>query len=197
MVAVEIGILGFQGGVEEHERVLQRLGVKTRRIRYARDLEGVDAIVFPGGESTTIGIFLQNGDLVQPLREALIQGMPALATCAGTILLAREIEGKHFASLGILPIRVRRNAYGRQRESFVAPLTLAFDPSRPFPGVFIRAPQIATASPEIHLLSSLDGQPVMVQYGAILGCTFHPELAEDTRVHEYFLKIASSRKPRI
>ncbi len=194
MVTVEIGILGFQGSVEEHERIFQRLGVKTRRIRYARDLEGIDALVFPGGESTTMEIFLQNRDLVQPLREALIQGMPALATCAGTILLAREIEGKHFTSLGVLPIRVQRNAYGRQRESFVAPLTLAFDPSRPFPGVFIRAPRIEIADPEVYFLSSFDGQPVMVQYGAILGCTFHPELTEDTRVHEYFLKVAFSRK---
>ncbi len=188
---MKVGILGFQGSIEEHERVLHYLGVGTRRVRYVQDLLKVDALVFPGGESTTMGIFLEKSGLLGPLQEALKEGMPALATCAGLILLAREIKGRAFASLGILPVTVQRNAYGRQRESFTTELTLSFDPENPFPGVFIRAPQIVKVhSEDVQTLSSFQGQPIMVGYRRIIGCTFHPELTQDTRVHEYFLSLA-------
>ncbi|MBC7216737.1 MAG: pyridoxal 5'-phosphate synthase glutaminase subunit PdxT [Candidatus Caldatribacterium sp.] len=188
---MKVGILGFQGGIEEHERMLHSLGVDTHRVRYVQDLAKIDALILPGGESTTMGVFLRDSGLLAPLRETIEGGMPTLATCAGLILLAQEVEGKTFASVGLLPIAVQRNAYGRQRESFTTELLLSFDPARPYPGVFIRAPRIERIlSPEIQTLSLYEGQPVMVEYGKIIGCTFHPELTEDPRVHEYFLSFA-------
>jgi len=191
---MKIGILGFQGGIEEHERMLKQLGVETHRIRYIQDLDKIDAVVLPGGESTTMGIFLHNSGLLKPLKEAVEKGMPVLATCAGLILLAQEVEGLSFASLKVLPIRVRRNAYGRQKESFTTQINLSFDKAKPFPGVFIRAPKIEkTLGGKVEALSLLEEQPVMVQYGKIIGCTFHPELTPDTRVHKYFLQVISSK----
>jgi len=190
---MKIGILGFQGGIEEHERMLRRLKVELCRIRYVRQLNEIDALVLPGGESTTMGIFLHNSGLLKPLKDAIKGGMPVLATCAGLILLAQEIEGSSFASLGVLPIRIRRNAYGRQKESFTTQINLSFDSVKPFPGVFIRAPKIEKMlEDKVEVLSFLGKQPVMIQYGKIIGCTFHPELTTDTRVHEYFLKTALS-----
>ncbi len=190
---MKIGILGFQGGIEEHERMLRRLKVELCRIRYVRQLNEIDALVLPGGESTTMGIFLHNSGLLKPLKDAIKGGMPVLATCAGLILLAQEIEGSSFASLKVLPIRIRRNAYGRQKESFTTQINLSFDSAKPFPGVFIRAPKIEKMlEDKVEVLSFLGEQPVMIQYGKIIGCTFHPELTTDTRVHEYFLKTALS-----
>lgn len=190
---MKIGILGFQGGIEEHERILRRLKVELCRIRYVRQLNEIDALVLPGGESTTMGIFLHNSGLLKPLKDAIKGGMPVLATCAGLILLAQEIEGSSFASLKVLPIRIRRNAYGRQKESFTTQINLSFDSVKPFPGVFIRAPKIEKMlEDKVEVLSFLGKQPVMIQYGKIIGCTFHPELTTDTRVHEYFLKTALS-----
>lgn len=190
---MKIGILGFQGGIEEHERMLRRLKVELCRIRYVRQLNEIDALVLPGGESTTMGIFLHNSGLLKSLKDAIKGGMPVLATCAGLILLAQEIEGSSFASLGVLPIRIRRNAYGRQKESFTTQINLSFDSAKPFPGVFIRAPKIEKMlEDKVEVLSFLGEQPVMIQYGKIIGCTFHPELTTDTRVHEYFLKTALS-----
>ena len=190
---MKIGILGFQGGIEEHERMLRRLKVELCRIRYVRQLNEIDALVLPGGESTTMGIFLHNSGLLKPLKDAIKGGMPVLATCAGLILLAQEIEGSSFASLKVLPIRIRRNAYGRQKESFTTQINLSFDSAKPFPGVFIRAPKIEKMlEDKVEVLSFLGEQLVMIQYGKIIGCTFHPELTTDTRVHEYFLKRALS-----
>jgi len=190
---VKIGILGFQGGIEEQERMLRKLKVEPCRIRYIQQLNEIDALVLPGGESTTMGIFLHNSGLLEPLKEVIEKGLPVLATCAGLILLAQEIEGSSFASLGVLPIRIRRNAYGRQKESFTTQVNLSFDPTKPFPGVFIRAPKIEKIlEDKVEVLSFFEEQPVMIQYGKIIGCTFHPELTSDTRVHEYFLKRALS-----
>jgi 5'-phosphate synthase pdxT subunit len=161
-------------------------------VRTAEELERADAMVLPGGESTTMDKLLRKFELQQPLRRRLIDGMPAMATCAGLILLAREVlDGlPDQESLGILPLSVRRNAYGRQPESFERDLEVE-GLDAPFPGVFIRAPVIESMDPEIEVLAEVDGVAVVVAQGVVMGLTFHPELTRDDRLHGLFLERAA------
>lgn len=189
-----IGLLALQGAFREHARALARLGAQTREIRQRKDLEGVSAIILPGGESTTIGKLLVDLDMLAPLREMIGRGMPAFGTCAGLILLSERIEGSDQPRLGLLDITTRRNAFGRQVDSFEAGLPITGLDPEPFPAVFIRAPVITEvgelAQPLAHIAEEGEERPVAVRQGNILAASFHPELTDDDRLHKYFLKMA-------
>lgn len=197
MAEPTIGVLALQGAFREHRGALERLGAKTREVRQRRDLDGLEAIVLPGGESTTIGKLLVELEMLEPLRQMVGEGMPAFGTCAGLILLAREIEGSSQPRLGVLDVRVRRNAFGRQVDSFETDLPVnGLDPS-PFPAVFIRAPVILETGPDVQplalILDNGEERPVAVRQGNLLAASFHPELTSDDRLHRYFLKICNNR----
>lgn len=187
-----IGVLAMQGAFADHARVLERLGAEARLVRSDADLRGLDGLVLPGGESTSMQILLERMGLWEPVRQLVLSGMPTLGTCAGMILLSRHVtdgrEGQR--SFGALPITVRRNGYGRQVDSFEAPLT--FDAlGAPFPGIFIRAPLVEDAG-GAEVLSTLDGHPVAVRQGRVMALGFHPELSGDDRLHRLFLELVAS-----
>jgi 5'-phosphate synthase pdxT subunit len=187
---MKVGVLALQGGFRPHAEALSALDVETVEVRLPRDLAQVEALVMPGGESTTMGRLLGTSDLLEPLRERLAAGMPVLGTCAGLILLASEVlDGRpDQPALGAIDLTVRRNAHGRQNESFEAPLEITGLPGGPFPGVFIRAPGIERVGQGVEVLAHLaSGEPVAARQGAVWVCAFHPELAGDLRLHQHFL----------
>lgn len=194
-----IGVLAVQGGVAEHERTLDQLGVAHRQVRRVEHLDGLDGIILPGGESTTMSKLLTLGGLFEPLREALRAGLPAYGTCAGMILLSSEVlETRADAvNLGALDVTVRRNAFGRQVDSFEADLDFE-GISDPVHAVFIRAPWIEKVGENARVLATVRSGPaagaiVAVQQGNVLATSFHPEVTGDTRVHEYFLEMVRQR----
>ena len=191
---MKIGVLALQGAFREQAETFEALGAEVTLVKAPEQLAGVDAIVLPGGESTTVDKLLDSSGLRTPLRDVLRDGMPALAVCAGLIVLAAEVvDGRADQQpLGVIDVTVRRNGYGRQRDSFEADLEIAALEtdglgSGPFSGVFIRAPVIERVGPGVEVLASYDGAPVLGRQGALLFATFHPELAGDVRVHELFL----------
>jgi pyridoxal 5'-phosphate synthase pdxT subunit len=184
---MRIGILALQGAVAEHKKALTSLDVEAVEVRLPRELENVDALVIPGGESTTISKLLAIYELSGPLKKRIEQGFPVLGTCAGMILLARDIVDSDIEGLGVMDISVRRNAYGRQIDSFENELEIPVLGRDLFPGVFIRAPIVESVKRGVQVLSKVDGSPVAVKQGKMLACTFHPELTEDLRFHRYFL----------
>jgi len=190
---MKVGVLALQGAFREHIEVLDALGVYTERVRRPEQLDAIDALVMPGGESTAISKLMVMADMVGPLGDRLAAGLPVLATCAGLILLAREVlDGRDDqVRFGALDVTVRRNGYGTQRESHEAPLTVTGLDS-PFPGVFIRAPRIETLGNAVSVLAEHGGDPVLVRQDAIVGATFHPELAHDVRIHQQFLGTVGS-----
>ena len=181
-----IGVLALQGDVREHRWALESLGVQPRPVKLPEDLRCLDGLVIPGGESTTIGRLAERFGLARPLRNAISEGLPTLATCAGMILVASAIVEGDQPLLGGLDIVVRRNAFGRQNQSFEADLQIK-GLGRPFPGVFIRAPWVEKVGAEVEVLSQVGQHPVMVRSGAILAASFHPELTGDSRVHRLWL----------
>lgn len=183
-------MLALQGDVREHLAALRRCGVEAGAVRLPEELASVDALVLPGGESTTMSRLLRAFALEKPLRERLDEGLPCLATCAGLILLSRRILDGRADQLatGTLDIRVRRNAYGGQVESFEADLHVAPLGEPAFPGVFIRAPHIEECGDQVTVLARLDNKPVAIAQGVHLGLTFHPEMSADDRFHELFLR---------
>jgi 5'-phosphate synthase pdxT subunit len=192
---VKVGLLALQGAVGLHARAFERLGVVTVEVRTSEQLADVDALVMPGGESTTISKLLVSNDLFEPVRERLADGLPALGTCAGMIMLAADVlDGRgDQRSLGAIDIAVRRNAFGRQVDSFEAPLTVT-DLDGAFPGVFIRAPFVERVGDGVAVIADVDSHPVACRQGNVLVTAFHPELAthpdsgaQDLRVHELFL----------
>ncbi|HVO40493.1 MAG TPA: pyridoxal 5'-phosphate synthase glutaminase subunit PdxT [Spirochaetia bacterium] len=188
-----VGILALQGSFAEHAAALDRIGVRRVLVRTPADMEGLDGLVIPGGESTTIGKLLVLSGLVEPLRGAVERGLPVYGTCAGMILLARDIGGLDQPLLGVMDITVRRNAFGRQLDSFEEPLEAPFLGSGRFRGVFIRAPLIERAGPDVTVLARLaDGRAVAAQQGKILVSAFHPELTDDFRMHHYFLSLVAT-----
>jgi len=187
---VKIGILALQGAFREQAESLEALGADASLVKTPEQLAGVDAVVLPGGESTTVDKLLDSSGLRTPLRDALRDGMPALAVCAGLIVLASEVvDGRADQQpLGAIDVTVRRNGYGRQLDSFEADLEIAGLADGPFSGVFIRAPVIERVGAGVEVLASHEGVPVLGRQGRILFATFHPELSGDLRVHELFLK---------
>lgn len=184
---MKVGVLALQGDFDKHRDMFHSLGVETLPVKYAGDLDQVDGLVIPGGESTTIRRLLVRSSMWEQLQYRIEEGLPVFGTCAGLILLSRNVVPEEEGyGLGVLPITVERNAYGRQRESFEAPVSLSFDPE-PITGVFIRAPRILDAG-EAEVIGRIDGdEPVLVRFRNVLGATFHPELTEDSRIHRYFL----------
>jgi pyridoxal 5'-phosphate synthase pdxT subunit len=187
--ATRVGILAVQGDFEAHAAMLARLGTEYVFVRRPRDLEGVDAIILPGGESTTQWKFLVEEGLDKSLSEYASKGGAIFGTCAGAILLAREVRNPAQPSLGLADITVARNAYGRQLASEVRHGATYISPE-PIEMVFIRAPIIEYMGPDVLVLAKSEGQPVLIRQGNILIATFHPELTRNTSVHEYFLRMA-------
>lgn len=187
---VLIGVLALQGAFAAHEAALAAIGVRTRRVRSSADLEDLDGIVLPGGESTTMCKLLLEFGIFDDLRTRLRSGLPVLGTCAGMILLAEEIiDGRpDQVGLGVMGIGVRRNAYGRQIDSFETEMDIA-GLDRPFPAIFIRAPAIERIDSSVEVLASRDGRPCLVRQGSALAASFHPELTEDRAVHGMFLEM--------
>lgn len=182
----QVGVLALQGDFREHGRSLQRLGAATREVRLPEHLEGLDAFVIPGGESTTMGKLAERVGLLEPLREALADGLAAYGSCAGMILLSAAVAHGDQPLLGVLDVVVERNAFGRQNESFEADLQVAgFE--EPFHGVFIRAPWVAKVGDGVEVLATIAQHPVMVRQGRILATSFHPELTDDDRIHRMLL----------
>jgi 5'-phosphate synthase pdxT subunit len=186
---VKVGVLALQGAFREQVETLEALGASASLVKTPEQLAGVDGVVLPGGESTTVDKLLDSSGLRTPLRDALRDGMPALAVCAGLIVLAREVvDGRADQQpLGLIDVTVRRNGYGRQRDSFEADLAVSTLPGDPFPGVFIRAPVVERVGPGVEVLAEYDGDPVLGRDGSVLFATFHPELAGDLRVHQLFV----------
>ncbi|MGJ4137644.1 pyridoxal 5'-phosphate synthase glutaminase subunit PdxT [Corynebacterium evansiae] len=186
-----IGVLSVQGGFVEHMRSIERLGHEACAVRRPEHLEGLDGLILPGGESTTMSKLLELGGMLEPLRTRVADGLPVFGTCAGLILLAdRVLDTRSDAhSLHAMDITVRRNAFGRQVDSFETQLPFG-DIDTPVEAVFIRAPKVEEVGDGVEVVSTLpDGTVVGVRQGHVLGCSFHPELSEDDRVHEYFLRM--------
>ena len=182
-----IGVLALQGDVREHLAALEAVGAPARPVRRRHELDGLAGLIIPGGESTTIGRLLVLYDLLEPIRERAAAGRLAIyGTCAGLILLAREIEGSDQPRLGLLDVTVRRNAYGRQVDSFEALIEAPALGPEPLEAAFIRAPLITRAGEGVEVLAHHDGHPVLVRQGTLLASSFHPELTGDLRVHRYF-----------
>jgi pyridoxal 5'-phosphate synthase pdxT subunit len=184
-----VGVLAIQGDVIEHRRILRGLGAGEAEVRTPGDLAHVNALIIPGGESTTIGKLMVRSGLDRAISEHAAQGMPVYGTCAGMILLARTARGGEPPLLRLMDIAVRRNAYGRQVDSFEADVEIPVCGPPPLRAVFIRAPVIEEVGPGVEVLASLDGRPILVRQGALLVSAFHPELAPDDRVHRYFLSM--------
>jgi 5'-phosphate synthase pdxT subunit len=184
-----VGVLALQGAFGLHVLALTDLGARAVEVRIPADLERVNALVMPGGESTTMSMLLESSGLFDAIAERLGDGLPVLGTCAGMILLASEvIDGRpDQRSFGAVDIAVRRNAYGRQVDSFEATLDVA-GLDAPFPAVFIRAPVVESAGPAVTVLAEHEGRPVLAQQGRVTVAAFHPELAGDTRLHARFLE---------
>jgi 5'-phosphate synthase pdxT subunit len=187
---VNVGVLALQGAFAAHVERLRSLDVDAVEVRTPRQLERVDALVMPGGESTTMSNLLGSTGLFDPIAARLDDGMPVFGTCAGMILLADKIldgrdDQQHF---GALDVTVRRNGYGRQIDSFETELDLAGDQA-PFHGVFIRAPRVEAIGPDVEVLASYDGDPVLVRQGHLLAACFHPELTADARLHASFVEL--------
>ena len=190
---MKAGVLALQGAFREHREAFETLGSEVVEVRLPQDLAGIDALVLPGGESTTIEKLLDTSGLREPLVGLLAEGLSVLATCAGLILLATEVrDGRSDQRpLGVLDCTVRRNGYGRQRESFEAALDIEGLRGGPFRGVFIRAPVIERVGVGVEVLAEHAGDPVLVRHGALWVATFHPELAGDLRLHQRFLSEVS------
>jgi 5'-phosphate synthase pdxT subunit len=187
---VKVGVLALQGAFARHAACLEAAGADAVPVRTPAHLASVDALVLPGGESTTMSMLLESSELLEPVAERLADGLPALGTCAGMILLGAEVlDGRtDQRCFGAIDIAVRRNAFGRQVDSFEADLVLADDPDRPFHAVFIRAPVVERAGHAVEVLADVDGRPVLCRQGPITVAAFHPELSDDLRIHARFLK---------
>ncbi len=191
-----VGVLSLQGDFERHGRSLEALGIEAVRVTLPRDLEGVAALVLPGGESTTMLRLLETTGLREPL-EAFVRSRPVLGTCAGLILLGETSEGLPAPTLGVLDVAVERNAYGRQIDSFSAEVEAPVV-GEPFMGVFIRAPRIRRVGSGLTVVATRDGEPVGVRRGAVVGLCFHPELTGDLRFHRWFLgEVAGMALPAV
>ena len=185
--------MAAQGDFAEHIAILRAIGIEAREIRLPQQLEPLDGLIIPGGESTTLSRLMSLYELRQPIAQMAAQGRALWGTCAGMIMLAREITEQDPVPLGLMDIGVQRNAFGRQVDSFEQPLNIAPLQPEPFPAIFIRAPVVIRTGPAVAVLAALDdGRPVAVQQGHLLATAFHPELTRDHRMHQYFLDLAQA-----
>lgn len=198
---MKIGVLALQGDFAEHIQILKSLGVEAIEIRKPEQLQGLDGLIIPGGESTTVGKLATEYGLMEPMREMCHSGKPVWGTCAGMIFLAKD-AGRRQPLLGVMDVNVKRNAFGRQVESFEQDLDIrelekfenGKQPNRPFHAIFIRAPLIESVGKGVQVLARLeDGTVVAARQGNLLATSFHPELTKDTRFHKYFLELVAKR----
>ena len=186
-----IGVLALQGDFAEHAEALRKAGAEVVEVRLPRDLAGLQGLIIPGGESTTITRLMGSYELLEPLRALVQGGLPTWGTCAGAIVLARNAIGLDRPNIGAMDITVQRNAFGSQIDSFEIDLPLPMLGEQPFHAVFIRAPVIEDVAPEVEVLARLpDGRMVAARQGNMLATSFHPELTDDPRFHQYFLALA-------
>ncbi len=204
-----VGVLALQGAFREHAIALEKCGATARKIRRRRDLAGLDALIIPGGESTTIGKLMVSYHLLDEIKGIGAEGLPIFGTCAGLVMLARELVEGDQPLLGLMDITVRRNAFGRQVKSFEAALEIPAlgaegpsgipagggQPHGPFPGIFIRAPWIESAGAGVEVLAEYDGHAIAARQDKMLVTAFHPELTDDLRLHELFLQIMGGSDP--
>ncbi|GIK28826.1 MAG: pyridoxal 5'-phosphate synthase glutaminase subunit PdxT [Chloroflexi bacterium] len=189
---MEIGVLALQGAFIEHRKKLESLGATVREVRLPEHLDGLDGLIIPGGESTTIGKLAVSYGLLDPLRE-FTRSKPTWGTCAGMIFLAKDIGGDRQPLLGVMDLTVNRNAFGRQIDSFEVNLDIAGIEGGPFPAIFIRAPVATSAGAGVDVLARLDDQSIVAaRQGHLLATAFHPELSDDARIHRFFLDLAAS-----
>lgn len=193
---MRIGVLAAQGAFAEHIATLEKLQVAAIPVRLLQELKGLDGLIIPGGESTSISHLMLAYNLMSEIRKLAKNGFPVFGTCAGMILLARNIsDADGITPLGVMDLTVRRNAFGRQVDSFETELKIPALGEKPFPGIFIRAPLIEQAGSEVEILATLaDGNIVAVRQGNLLAAAFHPELTGDSRFHQYFLDIVTDRQ---
>ena len=193
---MKIGVLASQGAFVEHIAALHQLGVEALPIRLPGEVRGLDGLIIPGGESSSISRLMLDYNLLGEIRNLAQNGLPIFGTCAGMILLANDVSDRDDVELlGIMKITVRRNAFGRQRESFETKLSIPVLGEKPFPGVFIRAPIIEQSNSEVEILARLaDGNGVAARQGRLLASAFHPELTDDLRFHQYFLDIVAGQQ---
>ncbi len=184
-----VGVLALQGAFREHRQALEKLGCEVVEVRTRADLENIEGLIIPGGESTTIGKLFQIDGMGDKVKELASKDLPIFGTCAGMILLSKQIENSDQYRLGLMEVTVKRNAFGRQVASFETDLNIPALGSEPVRAVFIRAPFISKVAPNVGILAEHEGKIVFVRQGNMLASAFHPELTPDTRVHEYFLKI--------
>ena len=188
---MKIGVLALQGAAAEHIQMLSALGAEAVPVRLPSELDGLEALIIPGGESTTISKLLSDYGLMEPIRRLAKRGFPIFGTCAGLVLLAKKAPNLQMESIGVMDIEVQRNAFGRQADSFEADLKIPALHNGTFHGIFIRAPIIEKAERGVEVLCQLNGKPVAVRQGKLLACAFHPELTDDLRLHKYFLKLVT------
>ena len=186
---ITIGVLALQGAVEKHVEMLEKCGIRLLRVRFVEELDSVHGLIIPGGESTTIGKLMARYGLDKKIIERAGEGMPILGTCTGMILLAKDIVGSDQHRLGLMDMTILRNAFGRQIDSFEADLDIEAIGKPPFHAVFIRAPYAEKANGSAATLARFEDKVVLLRQGNLLGCSFHPELTEDTRIHQYFAKM--------
>ncbi|MFC2005237.1 pyridoxal 5'-phosphate synthase glutaminase subunit PdxT [Chloroflexota bacterium] len=192
---MKIGVLASQGAFVEHIAILRKLGIEALPVRLPRELDGLDGLIIPGGESTTISKLMLDYNLLNKIRNLAKNDLPIFGTCAGMILLANKVPDSNVEPLGLMKIGVRRNAFGRQRESFETELSIPVLGEKPFPAVFIRAPIIEQSNSDVQILARLDdGTIVAVRQGKLLASAFHPELTNDPRFHQYFLDIVAEER---
>jgi len=190
---MKIGVLALQGAFIEHISIMQQLGVAASPVRLPNELSGLDGLIIPGGESTSILNLMQSFDLIQPLREFAQAGSPILGTCAGMICLANKVSNSNMETLALMDMEVRRNAFGRQVDSFETELLVPALGHKPFTAIFIRAPVIKRAGQQVEILTRLpNGNAVAAKQGKLVATAFHPELSHDLRFHSYFLQIVAS-----
>ena len=181
-----VGVLAIQGGFEAHAKIVERLGATAREVRTPADLDGIDALILPGGESTTMTLGIEREGLAEPICAVIAAGTPVLGTCAGMIMLDRD-------HLGVLDVRAERNAFGRQLHSFETDLEIPGLAGGPVHAIFIRAPWIAELGPDVEVLAEVDGHPVAIRQGNVLALAFHPELSGEARLHQLLLDRAAAR----
>jgi 5'-phosphate synthase pdxT subunit len=190
---MRIGVLALQGAISEHLASLQRAGAdEAVPVKRKDDLQGLDGLILPGGESTTIGKLMNQYDLLDPIREMAQAGVPMFGTCAGLILLANRIDGQDWVHLGVMDIFANRNSFGRQRESFETDITISGLEGKAFRAVFIRAPHIIETGKDVEVLAVVNERIVAARQGHLLATAFHPELTGDIRLHQYFLDLVKN-----
>jgi 5'-phosphate synthase pdxT subunit len=189
---MKIGVLALQGAFREHIEALRKLGAEAVEVRLPEQLEGLDGLIIPGGESTAIGKLAVKYGLQEAIRRYAQEGKPVYGTCAGMILLSNDV-GRDQPLLGLMNVKVERNAFGRQLDSFETDLNIPALGEEPFPGVFIRAPKIESVGDDVDVVASLpDGTPIAAKQGKMLVTAFHPELTDDLRFHRYFLSLVGA-----